>query len=232
MLVALLKLYIAQRQTAIPLQEALALHGVKMILLLCGLSMIALTGSSNLSEDLGVQSNDERSCPPWFTMEESGSNCTCGKSLEGIITCQPGHGTGIKIKSCYCMTSEQFNATVLGACSYTCLGAHWSPDPLQLNYEMCTKRWKRTGRLCSQCIDGHGLLVYSYSMQCVPCSCHQRLHSVISDTFSAPDSFLSDNHHSENQCGQTSHEYFCSCWSGHVCHRVPQILPHIRSIVC
>ena len=132
--------------------------------------MIALTGSSNLLENLGVQSNDERSCPPWFTMEESGSNCTCGKSLEGIITCQPGHGTGIKIKSCYCMTSEPFNATVLGACSYTCLGAHWSPDPLQLNYEMCTRRWKRTGRLCSQCIDGHGPLVYSYSMQCVPCS--------------------------------------------------------------
>ena len=35
---------------------------------------------------------------------------------------------------------------------------------------MCTETWNRQGRLCSQCIGGHGPPVYSYSMQCIPCS--------------------------------------------------------------
>ena len=69
------------------------------------------------------------------------------------------------------MTSDIFNATLLGSCSYTCPScAQWFPDERELNYHQCAKTWKRTGRLCAQCIDGHGPPVYSYSMQCIPCS--------------------------------------------------------------
>ena len=113
----------------------------------------------------------DASCPPWFIVERSESNCTCGNSIGGIISCHDGHTPGLEIKYCYCMTSDQLNATLLGSCSYTCpSGARWFPDKRKLNYHMCTETWNRQGRLCSQCIGGHGPPVYSYSMQCIPCS--------------------------------------------------------------
>lgn len=75
------------------------------------------------------------------------------------------------MKLCYCMTANACNDTVVGSCRYACMEqAHWYPDPLKLNHHLCYKVWKRTGQLCSQCIDSHGPVVYSYLMQCVPCS--------------------------------------------------------------
>ena len=48
-----------------------------------------------------------------------------------------------------------------------------------MNNNTCNETWKRTGQLCSRCINGHGPLVYSYSMQCVPCSSHVGRHSIL-----------------------------------------------------
>ena len=38
---------------------------------------------------------------------------------------------------------------------------------------MCSKVWKRTGLLCSKCMEGYGPLVYSYRAQCVQCPSNQ-----------------------------------------------------------
>ena len=118
-------------------------------------------------------------CPPWFIRD--GDKCKCGSSLGGVISCTNDPTADVSIKTCYCMTvDEDTNEAVVGACPYACIAdAQWSNDSSELNYHMCNETWKRTGQLCSQCITDHGPLVYSYSMQCVPCSSDVVRHSLL-----------------------------------------------------
>ena len=105
----------------------------------------------------------------WFVWKND--SCKCGSSLDGIVTCQDDPAN-VQLRSCYCMTVDNHTGeTIVGSCPYSCAAPfHWYPNGSQLNYYMCTDTWKRTGSLCSQCIDGHGPLVHSYSMECIPCS--------------------------------------------------------------
>ena len=112
------------------------------------------------------------SCPPWFTpvCNHQSCNCTCGDSLyDNIVTCT---SSSVSILICYCMTVDlQTNTTVVGSCPYACvIQTMWYSDPLMLNIHTCDLIWKRTGQLCAQCQDGYGPVVYSYSIQCIPCS--------------------------------------------------------------
>ena len=112
------------------------------------------------------------SCPPWFTpvCNHQSCNCTCGDSLyDGMVTCT---SSSVTILTCYCMTVDlHTNATVVGSCPYACIRqTKWYSNPLELNHDTCDQIWKRTGQLCAQCEDGHGPVVYSYSIHCTPCS--------------------------------------------------------------
>ena len=106
--------------------------------------------------------------------------CMCGSSLGGIVTCSDDP-ENIELNSCYCMTTdEDKNKTVVGSCPYTCVvPVKWYPNQTLLDYHMCNETWKRTGQLCSQCLDNHGPLVYSYSIQCIPCSSKVVTDSII-----------------------------------------------------
>ena len=94
--------------------------------------------------------------------------CKCKSHLEGIIGCYDDH---VGILRCFCMTVDGNPGVVsVGACPYTCVITQQDFNDTGLEYSLCGRPWNRQGRLCSQCIDGHGPPVYSYSMQCIPCS--------------------------------------------------------------
>ena len=130
-----------------------------------------LLGSLALSPQL--QETNSSCSLPWFVWHNQ--SCKCGSSLGGIVSCQEDP-VSVRLEACYCMTvDEDTEETVVGNCPYTCAKLeHWYSNQTQLDYHACQEVWKRTGLLCSKCMDGYGPLVYSYSMQCVPCS-----HSVV-----------------------------------------------------
>ena len=146
------------------------LYVALLVLTSCACSTVS-TQSQGVTDT--VQDNIEKqSCPPWYIRRKHNSNCTCGNHLRGIVSCSDDQHTDVKLKLCYCMTTDQHNTSVVvGACRYACVNAmQWYRNETLLNIQMCTETWKRTGQLCSQCIDNHGPLVHSYSMQCIPCS--------------------------------------------------------------
>ena len=114
-------------------------------------------------------------CPPWFmaVCDRHECNCTCGKFVSGITSCSSSPEQ-LSINYCYCMTVDlKTNSSIamLGSCPYSCIyGSTWYSNPEKLNNKTCDLRWNRHGRLCSQCQDGYGPVVYSYSLQCVPCT--------------------------------------------------------------
>ena len=121
-------------------------------------------------QGLNFQTEETTNCSkPWFVWKND--SCKCGSSLDGIVTCQDDP-VNVELQPCYCMTVDNHTGdAVVGSCPYSCAAQfHWYPNGSQLNYYMCTDTWKRTGSLCSQCIDGHGPLIYSYIIQCIPCS--------------------------------------------------------------
>ena len=137
------------------------------LLLITAIAFVCMT---TRSQGLNIQTEETTNCSkPWFV--RNNDTCKCGSSLSGIVTCQDDP-VNVQLGQCYCMTVDNHTGdTVVGSCPYSCAALlHWYPNENQLNYYMCTDTWKRTGSLCSQCINGHGPLIYSYSMQCIPCS--------------------------------------------------------------
>ena len=122
----------------------------------------------------------DKICPPWRYHEEDG-NCKCSTLLENIVDCSTTKDFTVYLKDCFCMTMDPSNETVVGPCIYTCY--HWlekksshilmariqSKTPFDLNNETCSQ-YNRKGVLCSKCMDGHGLPVYSYEASCVSCN--------------------------------------------------------------
>ena len=133
------------------------------------LLIIELVFLSTGLQGLNSQTEKTTNCSmPWFVWKND--SCKCGNFLHGIVTCQDDQ-PNVQLEHCYCMTVDNHTgAAVVGSCPYSCAAPfHWYPNRSQLNYYMCTDTWKRTGQLCSQCIDGHGYLIYSYIIQCIPC---------------------------------------------------------------
>ena len=129
--------------------------------ILLALAILPLTNQQRL-ESAGSNST----CPiPQFLRYDG--ECKCKSHLGGIITCYNDH---VGILRCFCMTVNGNGVVTVGACPYTCLIIQQDFNNTELDYSLCGRPWKRTGMLCAQCIDGHGPPVYSYSMQCIPCS--------------------------------------------------------------
>ena len=117
-------------------------------------------------------------CPVWTTHNSGNDTCECGRRLEGFVHCDP-ETLSISVQLCYCMTyNEHIEELVLGFCMYTCEKNNHvkcmqtreikTKDTSLLNQEICGP-FNRKGQLCGNCTEGHGLPVYSYSLECVPC---------------------------------------------------------------
>ena len=137
------------------------------------LSLVVKVEMTNCSAVLN-RNNEKASltlqCPPWFTPANDGTKCQPGPSLGGIIQ-QDLSTLQTKLPRCYCMTEED-GVLTLGVCMYTCnriAGYYALPCHVsQLQNSTCSY-FKRRGHLCSQCIKGHALPVYSYEVKCVKC---------------------------------------------------------------
>ena len=137
--------------------------------LLLLLSTAFLLCMSTPPHELDFKQGNHSCSMPWFVWKNN--SCKCGSSLGGIVTCQDDP-VDVHVESCYCMTNDKHTGeTVVGSCPYACATKQqWYMNKTELDYHTCEEIWKRTDTLCSQCLDGFGPPVRSYSMQCVPCS--------------------------------------------------------------
>ena len=119
----------------------------------------------------------QEKCLLWHYQGTDG-NCTCGDSLGNIVKCLQ---QTVYLKECFCMTLDPSqHEPVVGSCIYTCY--HWfdkatdyllmakiqSKSSSEINNETCG-HYNRQGVLCSECMEGFGLPVYSYQVHCVHC---------------------------------------------------------------
>ena len=82
----------------------------------------------------------------------------------------------MSLQACVCMTYNPItNESVAKHCPYSCI-AHLREQVYELpmtrnNFTALTCGvWKREGPLCSKCIQGYGIPLYSYDLKCVNCS--------------------------------------------------------------
>ena len=118
-------------------------------------------------------SGEEDDCPLWTSLNNN-SVCKCGDVSTNLVQCEDKIGASTVLK-CFCMTTvttSNGSIPVVGPCLQTCgtarsqylkLPTNTSTD---LNNKTCGP-FHRTGVLCSKCIEGYGLPVYSYNLSCV-----------------------------------------------------------------
>ena len=127
-----------------------------------------------------VQTADENhGCPSWFVPVSNNSNrCKCGEPIHHpgkIVVCDPNtKQTLLLIGNCMDYNEEE-DMVFIGECPFVNQkgdvdGVYVKPpqNVSELNQFLCG-RLNRTGALCSQCQEGLGTAIFSYSMQCLPC---------------------------------------------------------------
>ena len=129
-------------------------------------------------EDYAVMT-DDMYCPPWTYRHHENSSCECGDNLNYELYCYYYSNTSeyyeLQVSNCFCVTYDTITReTIAGYCPYN---NYFLPD-LQLpnnkssgtvlNQQVCGI-WKRRGKLCSQCMEGYGIQLYSYKFECVHC---------------------------------------------------------------
>ena len=102
-------------------------------------------------------------------------------SLAGYVYCIGGNQSGMI--ACNCVNHDDdhdSNCLIVGRCPYTCgfydQKSHWTekivfPLPKDVNKlnQFACGRLNRTGRLCSECMEGLSPQVYSYDLNCIRC---------------------------------------------------------------
>ena len=118
---------------------------------------------------------EENGCLPWTYRLNNSSPCECGKLLEGILDCNITTGV-LRLQTWMCVTyNPTTNESIAGYCPYSII-AHQGAMEYELSMtrknftNMTCLLWKREGPLCSQCIPGYGIPLYSYDLKCVECS--------------------------------------------------------------
>ena len=127
-----------------------------------------------------VQTADENhGCPSWFVPVSNNSNrCKCGEPMQHpgrIVVCDPNtKQTLLLIGNCMDYNEEK-DVAFIGECPFINQkgdvdGVYVKPpqNVSELNQFLCGQL-NRTGALCSQCQEGLGTAIFSYSMQCLPC---------------------------------------------------------------
>ena len=140
-----------------------------------GYSSTTLQRSKPASEHnvLGESSN-QNPCPHWTYRTHQNSNCTCGNSIFGVVTCT-NDKSPVYVLSCHCMSLNHWGEAVEGMCPYLCTNNFHTivkdTGDLQ-NGRICNKKipQNRHGQLCGRCVEGHAPAAYSYSFICANCT--------------------------------------------------------------
>ena len=119
-------------------------------------------------------------CPSWFVPVSNNSNrCKCGEPIYHrgrMVVCDPNtKQTLLLIGKCMDYNEEE-DVVFIGECPFVNQKGvdreyvYVKPprNASELNQFLCGGL-NRTGALCSQCQEGLGTAIFSYSMQCLPC---------------------------------------------------------------
>ena len=123
--------------------------------------------------------NDQSQCPPWFFYNATTKTCECysSPSTNKIIKCTKKEAL---LKLGYCMTYEEEDGFYVGLCDNVKLKSNslnttednyirLPSNVSDLNDYMCGPM-NRKGLVCSQCVDGFGLAVFSIGHTCTNCT--------------------------------------------------------------
>ena len=149
----------------------------KRITFICLIVAIRLTVEAGDGEEYAV-TIDDMYCPPWTYRHHENSSCECGDNLNYKLYCYYYSNTSenyeLQVSNCFCVTYNTITReTIAGYCPYNV----FLPDlklpnnnssGTVLNQQVCGM-WKRRGILCSQCMEGYGIQLYSYKFECVQC---------------------------------------------------------------
>ena len=118
-------------------------------------------------------------CPSWFIpINNSSDRCKCGEPIHRpgrVVLCDPNTNQTL-VRISYCMDyNEEDDEVFVGECPFTNKKAEvqgmyvkFPQNVSELNPFLCSGL-NRTGVMCSQCQEGLGTTIFSYSMQCLPC---------------------------------------------------------------
>ena len=115
------------------------------------------------------------SCPTGFYYNNTNSKCECNSFFKGLLICNQEEGRVYLRKQVCVSTAEDNKSYYIGFCpiikeehSINRIFSLLPRDPALLTDAMCGP-YNRKGLLCSRCIDGYGLPIYSTSLKCVNC---------------------------------------------------------------
>ena len=120
-------------------------------------------------------------CPTWMLplTANSSKECICGKEVNHAVKCNNTTGE-VYVLDCYLITYDtKLQEAILGKSIFGCGRFEQdNSDPVyhklpskagEIDSVFCTPL-NRTGRLCGSCTMNHYPLVYSYKLDCVPCT--------------------------------------------------------------
>ena len=118
-------------------------------------------------------------CPSWFIPTNNSSDrCECGEpihSLGRVVLCDSNtNQTRVRISSCMDYSDDK-DEVFVGDCYFINkkgevqgMYVKFPQNASELNPWLCSG-FNRTGVMCSQCQEGLGTAIFSYSMQCLLC---------------------------------------------------------------
>ena len=128
-------------------------------------------------------------CPPGYQYELAKQKCTCTKAFsdtQDILSC--GNNYQAKMYWTWCMTKESNTSNTVSTVCWPDSKAidvdklkkvFDLPNKIdQLDEQFC-RPIKRTGTLCSHCIDGYGFPVLTYNINCVKCNSTDQYKDVL-----------------------------------------------------
>ena len=140
------------------------------------ITLMLFTALSSSTDTELSSSVDDSGCPLWTYRHEAHSKCHCGATLNGKVKCSLNTST-VALFYSLCMTYDlDHDETFAGYCPYSVIANLRSSTyqlPMKQKDNLTNKScgdWKRKGKLCSQCMKGYGLPLYSYYLECVECN--------------------------------------------------------------
>ena len=156
---------------------------ISQSVLVCIVLLICLPGCSDSHQEVIQAAAGNKSinhgCPSWFIpINNSSDRCKCGEPIHRpgrVVLCDPNtNQTLVRIPYCMDYNEDKYEVFV-GDCYFINkkgevqgMYVKYPQNVSELNPFLCNEL-NRTGVMCSQCQQGLGTAIFSYSMQCLPC---------------------------------------------------------------